>query len=201
MFARYSRAKVELETERLILRPPLQRDFEAWARLRRDSRAFLTPWEPSWSRDHLTQRAFRNRVAWAERIIRSGDGLPLFLIERVQGELVGGLTLSNVRRQPAQAASLGYWIGEPFARRGYMSEALNAVREHAFAQLDISRLEAACLPENAASRRLLERCQFKYEGVAQAYLQINGRWRNHVLYAALRADRRGRVEDDAESGW
>jgi [ribosomal protein S5]-alanine N-acetyltransferase len=201
MFARYTRSRVELETERLILRPPQQRDFEAWARLRRDSRAFLAPWEPSWSRDHLTVRAYRNRVAWAERVIRSGDALPLFLVERAGGVLVGGLTLSNVRRQPAQAASLGYWVGEPFARRGYMSEALNAVREHAFTHLDLSRLEAACLPENLASRRLLERCQFKYEGVAQAYLQINGRWRNHVLYAALRADRRGRVEDGADGSF
>jgi ribosomal-protein-alanine N-acetyltransferase len=196
MFARYSRSKVELETPRLVLRPPLQRDFEGWARLRRDSRAFLTPWEPSWSRDHLTARAFRNRVAWAERVIRSGDALPLFLVERQGDTIVGGLTLSNIRRQPAQAATLGYWIGEPFARQGLMSEALNAIREHAFAHLDLSRLEAACLPENVASRRLLERCQFKYEGVAQAYLQINGRWRNHVLYAALRSDRRGRVEDE-----
>jgi [ribosomal protein S5]-alanine N-acetyltransferase len=201
MFARYSRSKVELETERLILRPPLQRDFDAWARLRRDSRAFLTPWEPSWSRDHLTVRAFRNRVAWAERVIRSGDALPLFLVERQGGALVGGLTLSNIRRQPAQAASLGYWVGAAFARRGFMSEALDAVREHAFAHLDLSRLEAACLPENVASRRLLERCHFKYEGVAQSYLQIDGRWRNHVLYAALRADRRGRVEEDAAQHW
>ena len=76
-----------------------------------------------------------------------------------------------------------------------MTEALRAVREHAFAALDLSRLEAACLSGNIASRRLLERCGFKYEGVAQAYLQIDGRWRNHVLYAALRPDRRGQVED------
>jgi len=199
MFARYTRARVEIETERLLLRPPQQRDFEDWAKLRRESRAFLTPWEPSWSRDHLGPRAFRNRVAWSDRVIRQGEGLPLFLVERLSGQIVGGITLSNVRRQPAQAATLGYWVGERFARQGLMSEALAAVREHAFAAMDLSRLEAACLPENAASRRLLERCQFKYEGVAQAYLQINGRWRNHVLYAALRADRRGRVEDG--EGW
>lgn len=196
MFSRYSRARVEIDTARLVLRPPQQRDFEAWARLRRESRDFLVPWEPSWSRDHLTARAFRNRVTWAERVIRSGEALPLFLFARDGHDLVGGITLSNVRRQPAQAGTLGYWIGEPFARRGYMAEALAAVREHAFGVLDLSRLEAACLPENTASRRLLERCAFKYEGVAQAYLQINGRWRNHVLYAALRADRRGRVEDE-----
>jgi ribosomal-protein-alanine N-acetyltransferase len=194
MFARRSRPRVEIETERLILRPPLSRDFEDWATLRRESRAFLQPWEPAWARDHLTIRAFRNRVVWAERAIRLDEALPLFLVTRDEGRVVGGLTLSNIRREPAEAGTLGYWTGERHARKGYMTEALVALREHAFARMGISRLEAACLPDNLASRRLLERCGFKYEGVAQAYLQINGRWRNHVLYAALRPDRRGRVE-------
>lgn len=195
MFARRSKSAVEIETGRLLLRPPLNRDFEEWASLRRNSRAFLVPWEPSWSRDHLTNRAFRNRVVWADRAIRKGEALPLLLIDRVGGTIVGGITLSNIRRQPAQAGTLGYWIGEEFAKNGLMAEALTALRDYAFNMLDLSRLEAACLPENMASRRLLERCRFKYEGVAQAYLQINGRWRNHVLYACLRADRRGRVEE------
>lgn len=194
-FLRRARPFVELRTARLILRPPENRDFEAWATLRRQSAAFLEPWEPAWSRDHLTARAFRNRVAWADRAIRQGEAQPLFLIDAVDGAVLGGVTLSNIRRQPAQAATLGYWIGAAHARQGLMTEALGAVRDHAFLTLDLSRLEAACLPDNLASRRLLERCHFKYEGVAQAYLQINGRWRNHVLYAALRADRRGRVED------
>jgi len=195
MFIRRARPETEIATERLILRPPQMRDFEAWARLRRESRGFLVPWEPLWSRDHLTARAFRNRVTWAERAIRQGEALPLFLVLRDGGEVVGGITLSNIRRQPAMAGTLGYWTGAPHARQGYMTEALAAMRDHAFGALDLSRLEAACLPDNAASRRLLERCRFKYEGVAQAYLQIAGRWRNHVLYAALRPDRRGRVEE------
>ena len=195
MFTRRGRSRIEIETSRLVLRPPVARDFEAWARIRQESRSFLVPWEPSWSRDHLTLRAFRNRVVWADRAIRQGDALPLVLIDHHRNELVGGVTLSNIRRQPAQAATLGYWVGAAHARQGYMSEALIAVCDYAFNHLDLSRLEAACLPENLASRRLLERCHFKYEGVAQAYLQINGRWRNHVLYACLRADRRGRVED------
>ena len=109
-------------------------------------------------------------------------------------ELLGAITLDNIRRGPAMAGTLGYWIGEPFARQGFMREALMAVVHHAFTRLDLSRLEAACLPENAASRGLLESAGFKYEGVAQSYLQINGRWRNHVLYANLRSDRRGRAE-------
>ena len=193
LFARRSRPRCVLTTERLILRPPEMRDFEPWATLRRESRGFLAPWEPSWAHDHLSARAFRNRVAWSERMIRQGEAWPLLLFRAEDGAVVGGLTLSNIRRAPADAGTLGYWIGAPFAARGYMTEALTALRLHAFRALDLSRLEAACLPENQASRRLLERCRFKYEGVAQAYLQIAGRWRNHVLYASLREDRRGRV--------
>jgi ribosomal-protein-alanine N-acetyltransferase len=195
MFAKRTRPESELQTERLSMRPPQMRDFEQWAKLRRESQAFLSPWEPQWSRDHLSSRSYRNRVIWAERAIRQGEAYPLFLFRQKDGQIVGGVTLSNIRRQPAQAGTLGYWVGEAYAMQGYMTEALEAVREHAFSALELSRLEAACLPDNVASRRLLERCGFKYEGVAQAYLQIDGRWRNHVLYAALRADRRGRVED------
>ncbi|MBK0397923.1 GNAT family N-acetyltransferase [Limibaculum sp. M0105] len=198
MFLRRPRNRLpEIETARLLLRAPQMVDYPEWAQLRRQSRGFLQPWEPAWARDHLSSRSFRNRVIWAERAIKQGDALPLFLIRTEDGAVLGGLTLSNIRREPAQAGTLGYWIGEQFARAGYMTEALGALREHAFAEMDLSRLEAACLPDNAASRRLLERCQFKYEGVAQAYLQIDGRWRNHVLYASLRSDRRGRVDDMA----
>ncbi len=195
MFKRRGANRVELETDRLILRPPIARDYEDWSEQRRVSRDFLTPWEPSWTRDHLTRRSFRNRVVWAERAIRQGDALPLLLVTR-DGRVVGGVTLSNIRRHPAEMATLGYWTGVDHTRRGYMAEALIALRDYSFTTLDLSRLEAACLPENTPSRKLLERCQFKYERVAQAYLQINGRWRNHVLYASLRADRRGRVSEE-----
>ena len=120
--------------------------------------------------------------------------MPLFLERRADARILGAITLDNIRRGPAQAGTIGYWIGEPYARTGFMREALTALVHHAFEVLDLSRLESACLPENAASRGLLETCGYKYEGVAQSYLQINGRWRNHVLYANLRGDRRGRVE-------
>ncbi|MEM1101984.1 MAG: GNAT family protein, partial [Pseudomonadota bacterium] len=108
--------------------------------------------------------------------------------------LVGAITLDHIRRGPAQAGTTGYWVGKPFAREGYMSEAIAALVHFAFTELDLSRIEAACLPENKASRGLLERSGFKYEGVAQSYLQIAGRWRTHVLYANLRHDRRGKTE-------
>ncbi|MDJ0820817.1 MAG: GNAT family protein [Paracoccaceae bacterium] len=186
--------KIRLETERLSLRPPAHSDYNAWTALRRDSESFLVPWEPTWAEDHLSRRAFTNRVYWASRSITSGTAVPLFLIRRSDDTLVGAITLDNIRRGPAQAGTLGYWIGAPFARQGFMGEAIAAMVHHAFERLELSRIEAACLPENVASRRLLERSGFKYEGVAQSYLQINGRWRTHVLYAALRTDRRGRTQ-------
>lgn len=188
------RRKVRLETERLTLRPPMHGDYRAWADLREKSREHLAPWEPTWSTDHLTRKAFANRVYWAQRSIANGSAAPLFLIRRDDEALIGAITLDNLRRGPAQSGTTGYWVGEPYARLGYMREALQAVVHYAFTTLDLSRLEAGCLPENAASRGLLEKCGYKYEGVAQSYLQINGRWRNHVLYANLRGDRRGKSD-------
>ena len=186
--------KVRIDTGRMILRPPVHGDFRHWSALRDQSSEFLTPWEPRWARDHLSRKSFVNRVYWASRSIAQGTALPLFMERREDGRLLGAITLDNIRRGPAQAATIGYWVGEPHAREGFMREALTAMVHHAFEVLDLSRLESACLPENKASRGLLEKCGYKYEGVAQSYLQIDGRWRNHVLYANLRGDRRGKVD-------
>lgn len=186
--------KLKVETDRLTLRPPVHSDFRAWTALRQKSRDYLSPWEPSWAKDHLTRKAFTNRVYWAQRSVTGGTAMPLFLIRREDSVLLGAITLDNIRRGPAQAGTLGYWTGAPFARMGYMREAIEAVVHQAFTTLDLSRVEAACLPENAASRGLLEKSGFKYEGVAQSYLQIDGRWRTHVLYAQLRRDRRGKTD-------
>lgn len=187
------RRRVKIETERMTLRLPTHGDWTQWAALREESAAFLTPWEPVWAGDHLSRRAFTNRVYWAARAEAQGTALPLLLIRREDQALLGAITLDNIRRGPAQSGTLGYWIGERFSRRGYMREAIQSIVHHAYTTLDLSRIEAACLPENVASRGVLEKCGFKYEGVAQSYLQISGRWRNHVLYAALRLDRRGRT--------
>ena len=188
------RRKVRIETERMTLRPPQHSDFRHWSALRQDSRDFLVPWDPTWASDHLTRKAFTNRVYWAQRSIGTGIAVPLFLFLRETDALLGAITLDNIRRGPAQAGTLGYWIGQTHARKGYMREAIEGVVHFGFTTLDLSRIEAACLPENVASRGVLENSGFKYEGVAQSYLQINGRWRNHVLYACLRMDRRGKTD-------
>lgn len=187
-------AGLAIETARLTLRLPEMGDHVPWAQLRRGGESFLRAWEPSWASDHFTRKAFRNRVYWAHRAREEGRALALFLIRREDARLLGAITLDNIRRGPSQSAQVGYWIGPEFARRGYMTEALEATVAHAFGGLDLSRVEAACLPENAASRGLLARAGFVHEGVARGYLQIDGRWRDHVLYANLRDDRRGREE-------
>ena len=186
--------RVRIETERMTLRLPQHGDFRAWTGLREQSAPFLTPWEPVWAADHLSRKAFTNRIYWANRATSQGTALPLLLTRREDGALLGAITLDNIRRGPSQAGTLGYWMGQAHARQGYMREAILALVHHAFTVMDLSRIEAACLPENAASRGVLEKCGFKYEGVAQSYLQIAGRWRNHVLYANLRSDRRGRTD-------
>ncbi|OYW49300.1 MAG: GNAT family N-acetyltransferase [Rhodobacterales bacterium 12-65-15] len=186
--------RVRVETERMTLRLPEHTDWRQWSELRAASIAFLAKWEPVWATDHLSRRAFTNRVYWASRAEAQGSALPMLLFRRDDNQLLGALTLDNIRRGPAQSGTFGYWIGEPYTRQGYMREALLALTHHAFTRMDLSRMEAACLPENAASRGVLEKCGFKYEGVAQSYLQINGRWRTHVLYANLRGDRRGKTD-------
>ncbi len=191
----FRRGKYNLQTRRLVLRLPRPGDYVAWSTLRRSGDAFLSKWEPIRSASYDSKRAFADRCHWARHAARSGRGLPYLLTERHGGQIIGALTLDNIRHGPSMTGTVGYWIGPEYARQGYMFEALEAVVNHAFSRLDLSRIEAGCLPENAPSRALLEKAGFKYEGVAQSYLQINGRWRDHVLYANIRPDRRG--ESDA----
>lgn len=177
--------------EGVELRPPQMRDFEAWAALRERSRAFLAPWEPSWPRDDLTRAAFRARLRRYARDVRADAGYPFLLFTHDAhhgGTLVGGLTIGQVRRGVAQTAALGYWMGEPFAGRGLMTAAVRALAPFVFGALRLRRLEAACLPHNTASIRLLERVGFQREGYARQYLCIAGEWRDHVLYALLADD-------------
>ncbi len=190
----FSKRQLLIQTDRLDLRLPQLSDHKNWSQLRFESKEFLTPWEPTWSHDHLLRRPFINRVNWAKRSIQNGTAIPLFIINRNEGALIGAITLDNIRRGPNQTATMGYWIGLPYVRKGFMSEAISALVHYAFGTLDISRIESACLPENTPSRKVLEKCGFKYEGVAQAYIQIDGRWRTHVLYSSLRYDRRGKTD-------
>ncbi len=179
-----------LESGRVVLRTPQMADYPAWAELRAASREFLTPWEPLWSNDELSRASFRRRVRHYLRDLREDVGYALFIFSATGGALVGGLTLCNVRRGVTQSCTLGYWVGAKYARQGYMTAAVHAVVPFVFDSLELHRLEAACLPTNTASIKLLEKTGFRREGLARRYLRINGVWQDHLLYALLDGDMR-----------
>ena len=163
-------------------------DFPAWSTLRHGSRDFLQPWEPTWPSDDLTRAAFRRRLALYQRDQDLGQGHAFFVFRTSDNALIGGITLRNILRGVAQTGTLGYWIGEPHARRGYTLEAVNALTRFAFGRLGLHRLEAACCPDNDASRRLLLKAGFDLEGRAKGYLKIDGRWRDHLLFGKVRGE-------------
>jgi ribosomal-protein-alanine N-acetyltransferase len=174
-----------IEGDGVMLRTPQIADFEEWVALRETSRDFLTPWEPTWPVDDLTRAAFRRRVKRYAEDLRTDQGYAFLIMRSSDGALVGGLTLANIRRGVAQAGSLGYWTGLPFVGQGYMTAAVRAVIPFAFMSLRLHRLEAACIPTNTGSIRLLEKTGFVREGYAREYLCINGIWQDHLLYGRL----------------
>jgi ribosomal-protein-alanine N-acetyltransferase len=178
-----------VEGDGVYLRAPQTGDYADWATLREASRAFLTPWEPTWPADDLSRGAFRRRLRRYAEDLRTDSSYAFFLFRKADHVLLGGLTLANIRRGVAQAGSLGYWIGEPYARRGLMTAAVRTLVPFSFTALRLHRLEAACIPSNAASIRLLENSGFSREGYAREYLCINGLWQDHVLFARLSGDR------------
>lgn len=172
----------------LILRSARRSDYDDWRSLRAQSRTFLKPFEPRWSEADLSRQIFHSRIRRSLREAAEGTEFGFLIFRENQGrqQLVGGLTLSNIRRRAAQCASMGYWMGEPFAGQGIMTRAVGLVVPFVFGTLSLHRLHAACLPDNAASRTVLERNGFREEGYAENYLQIDGAWRDHVLYALTR---------------
>lgn len=179
-----------ISTETVTLRSPAMGDYPAWSELRGASRTFLTPWEPVWPVDDLTRPAYRRRLRRYQREIQEATGYPFLVFRSADMALVGGLTLSHVVRGVTQSCSLGYWMGERFAGRGFMTAAVKAVIPFVFDTLRLHRLEAACLPHNAASIRLLEKAGFTREGYARRYLNIDGRWQDHLLFAIVSDDPR-----------
>ena len=182
------RQEAVIRCARVALRYPAPEDYAAWTSLRAQSREFLVPWEPTWPEDELTRTAFRRRLRLYLRAIRAEEAHPFFVLRRTDARIIGGLTLSNIRRGVTQSCALGYWLGQPFSGQGFMTEAVKGAIRFAFTTLGLHRIEAATLPGNAPSRRLLTRCGFAEEGYARRYLKINGAWQDHILFALLDSD-------------
>ncbi len=181
-------AELLIEAGGYFMRPPLMCDFKAWVELREDSRAFLKPWEPLWPSDDLTKSGFRRRLRRYSKDRKEGRSLTFLLFRSRRQDILGGLTLSNIRRGVSQSATLGYWMGERHAGKGHMSAAVAMILPFCFNVLNLHRIEAACIPVNTPSIRLLEKAGFRREGYARNYLLINGTWQDHLLFACLAED-------------
>lgn len=180
-----------LRSGEVVLRAPEFGDYEAWADLRNRSRAFLEPWEPTWAPDELSRAAFRRRIERFNAEKAAGNANAFFIHRRLDDALMGGIALFQIHRGAAQYASLGYWMGEHFAGKGYMGHAVKLVVDFGFGELGLHRLHAACQPNNLPSKRVLMRAGFQEEGFAKAYLLLNGAWRDHLLFGLVK---------DGESG-
>jgi ribosomal-protein-alanine N-acetyltransferase len=174
-----------LQGQRVWLRPLQMSDYGPWAELRAMSRIHLEQWEPAWPRDDLSKSAFRRRLRHYQREAREDLGYAFLIFGAESNELLGGLTLSNVRRGVTQAATLGYWLGVPYVGRGFMTDAVRTILSHAFETLRLHRVEAAVQPHNRLSIQVLERAGFQREGLARRYLKINNAWQDHLLLGLL----------------
>lgn len=181
---------IRLTGPNLQIRQPRPADYKAWCSLRADSQDFLKQWEPKWASDALTKAGYKRRLTKFLDDWQAGTGCAFFIHRNSDKQLVGGITISNIRRGIVQSANIGYWIGEAYARQGYMTEALQLTLEYCFRVLSLHRIEAACLQHNQPSRKLLENNGFTEEGLARQYLCIDSKWQDHVTYAILRTDPR-----------
>jgi len=171
-----------------LLRLARYSDYDQWLALRSESRVFLQPWEPIWRDDELSEPSFRARVNRGHDEYQAGYAVPLLLFDRLQATLLGGLTVGYIRRGAAQSCMIGYWMGERHAGQGHMLAALKIAIPYIYGQLQLHRIEAACIPDNWKSVRLLEKSGFEREGLLRKYLKINGEWRDHVMFSHLPED-------------
>jgi ribosomal-protein-alanine N-acetyltransferase len=166
-----------MKIQRVQLRSPQAGDEREFTALAQSSRRFLAGWVAPPS-DAAAFAAYlrHNTAATFEALL---------LVRREDQAILGAVNLSEIVRGVFQNAYLGYWIGAPFVRRGYMREGLALALEHAFSALRLHRLEANIQPANTASIGLVESLGFRREGFSPRYLKIGGRWRDHERWAIL----------------
>jgi len=174
-------ASFDWKGPRVYVRYPRESDRRAFLTLRRESEAFLAPWEPTPppGNQRYNDATYDKILAIARTDRRHG----LFIVRREDDVLLGGIHFNEVVRGAFQSCYLGYWIGAPYARQGYMGEALKLGLSFAFEQLELHRVEANVIPQNAASMALVERLGFRREGLSERYLKIAGSWEDHVRWA------------------
>jgi ribosomal-protein-alanine N-acetyltransferase len=176
----------QLVTPRLRLahvRPSMARKF---AEFMVRNEAHLRPWDPPRPRGIGTATHWRPQLATAVREFRAGSSLRWALFDIAADErapLLGRINFTQVFRGPFQSCVLGYQLDATAQGKGLMYEALRAALDDLFIARNMHRVQAAFIPENERSARLLDRLRFERIGIARRYLFIDGAWRDHVLVA------------------
>lgn len=171
-----------ISSSEITLKYPSIFDYKSWKFLREKSRAFLTPWEPTWRPgEHSFNRYLKLLSIYSQK--RKNNLQYSFFIFNSDNELVGGVNVFNIKTGISQSCTLGYWIGQNHSRKGYMRNALKLLIKQLFLELKFNRIEAACIPRNIASKNLLINIGFEEEGYAKEFLRINGKWEDHLLFA------------------
>lgn len=173
---------------RVRLATPRWADYDAWSELRRHNADYLAPWEPNWHEAHLNRNSYKARLSSYKSMIAEGRGYPFHVFRAVDNVLIGAVNVTQVLRQPAQSAHLGYWLGQQYARQGYARAAVRSVTDFCFNDLGLHRINAAVQPSNEPSVKLLSALGFTHEGTARGYLKIGGCWRDHDIFALLSSD-------------
>jgi len=176
---------LELEGQRIILRPSQLSDYPRWKKVRTRNQKFLKPYEPQWAENALSEDFFKRRLELQTQEMNAGRGAFFLIHHKDSHDIIGGVNLNNIQYGAACSASLGYWLDEGSQGFGYMHEATGLVMDYAFNILKLYRLNAACLPDNDRSIKMLLRHGFEEEGYAKNYLQINGMFQDHRLFGKI----------------
>ncbi|MFO0734257.1 MAG: GNAT family protein [Labilithrix sp.] len=177
---------IRLTSERLILRPPRPQDVAEIRRVLRYNLAHLKPWNPAPrpGEDPTSITEVSNTVLRQRREWKSGRTFAFMIAHKDDpSRFIGKIALSGVMRGAMHGAYLGYWMDVDHQRSGLCTEGIAAVMDFAFGPAELHRLQAAIMPRNAASLRVIEKLEFRREGYAERYLQIAGRWEDHILFA------------------
>lgn len=156
----------------------------------RENSEFLLPWEPKREESYFSFESFSRRLETAGKSFEEGSSVQLAAVDRESGRTAGVANFSGIVRGPFQACFLGYSLARDFEGKGYMTEILRAAIDYMFREKKLHRIMANYLPRNERSGRLLERLGFEKEGLAKEYLQINGKWEDHILTSLINRDHR-----------
>lgn len=171
----------------LTLRPLSVTDAAGWTEVRRRSAGWLQPWDATNPPDSGDEpMSFRAMVRHYRGESRSGRSLALAVL--INGEFAGQVTLGGIAWGSLRSGYIGYWIDQARAGQGYIPRAVALVTDYAFARLGLHRVEINIRPENSASIRVVEKLGFRYEGLRERYLHIDGDWRDHYSFALCADD-------------